>query len=46
MRASEAFTGKAGIGAGCPGLHALAFEPDKAIHFHYTSGPQPVAKVA
>jgi hypothetical protein len=46
MRAIEAYTETAVIGAGCARLLAFAFGPDKALHFHYTSGPQPVAKVA
>ncbi len=46
MRAIEASTGTAGIGAGSAGLRAFAVGPDKTLHFQYTSGPQPVAKVA
>jgi hypothetical protein len=46
MRASEASTERAGIGASSAGLHAFAFAPDKTFHFQYTSGPLLVAKVA
>jgi hypothetical protein len=40
MRAIEASTEADVIGAGLADLH-----PDKTLHFHYTSGPQSVAKV-
>jgi hypothetical protein len=46
MRASEASSETDGIGAGLAASRAFAFDPDKSVHFQYTSGPQPVAKVA
>ena len=46
MRAIEASSETDGIGAGSAGLRAFAFAPDKTLHFQYTSGPLPVAKVA
>jgi hypothetical protein len=46
MRAIEASTETAVIGAGFAGLRAFAFDPDKTLHFQYTSGPQSVAKAA
>jgi hypothetical protein len=46
MRAIEASIGAAVIGAGSIASRAFAFAPDKTLHFQYTSGPQPVAKVA
>jgi hypothetical protein len=46
MRAIEASTETDGIGAGSACLRAFAFDPDKTLHFQYTSGPQPVAKVS
>jgi hypothetical protein len=44
MQAIEASTEAAVIGAGVTGLRLFAFAPDKALHFPYTSGLQPVAK--
>jgi len=46
MRAIEVSTETAVIGAGSAGLRAFAFAPDTTPHFQYTTGPQPVAKVA
>ena len=46
MRAIEASSETDVIGAGSPALRAFALHPDKTLHFQYTSGPQPVAKVA
>jgi hypothetical protein len=46
MRAIEASSETDVIGAGFAGVRAFAFGPDKTVHFQYTSGPQPVAKVA
>ncbi len=46
MRAIEASNKMGGIGAGSAGLRAFAFAPDTTLHFQYTTGPQPVAKVA
>jgi hypothetical protein len=46
MRAIEAYTEAAIIDAGFASLRAFVFDPDKTLHFQYTSGPQPVAKVA
>ena len=46
MRAIEVSTDTAVIGAGSAGLRAFAFAADTTLRFQYTSGPQPVAKVA
>jgi hypothetical protein len=46
MRAIEASTGAAVIGAVITRFRPFAFQPDKTRHFQYTSGPLPVAKVA
>ncbi len=46
MQAIEASTEAAVTGVGLAALGAFVFDPDKTLHFQYTSGPQTVAKDA